>query len=106
MKINLIFFLASSQEPEASNTRVMMMKTVEASFRPVKGDIIDDPGFDSDFHNGYEVVKVTLDYSAGHCWVSLAPLQVKREEMPSRLYKQKLEKHGWEAVTKEEMLHL
>lgn len=32
------------------------MKTFEFNIRPVKGDIIDDPGFHSGFYNGYEIV--------------------------------------------------
>ena len=51
------------------------MKTFESTFRPAIGDIIDDPGFDPKFHNGYEVVKVTLNYELNKCYVSLRHLR-------------------------------
>ena len=60
MKIKMLIFLTSSKEQKENNSSEMVMKTFESTIRPVKGDIIDDPGFDSRFHNGYEVVKVPI----------------------------------------------
>lgn len=51
------------------------MKSFESNFRPVIGDIIDDAGFDSRFYNGYEIAKVTSNYTLNECLVSLAPYQ-------------------------------
>ena len=62
MKIKMLIFLTSSKEQKENNSTEMVMKTFESTIRPVKGDIIDDPGFDSGFHNGYEVVKVSINY--------------------------------------------
>jgi hypothetical protein len=56
---------------------------------PVKGDIIDDPDFDSRFHNGYEVVKVTLNYETNECYVSLHPLAIELEEISINNYIEK-----------------
>ncbi|QHS21767.1 hypothetical protein GWK91_01885 [Virgibacillus sp. MSP4-1] len=50
------------------------MKTVESTVRTVNGAILDDSGFDPIFHNGYEVVKVTLNYETNERFVSLKPL--------------------------------
>lgn len=52
MKINMVIFLTSSKEQIESNRTEIVMKTFESTIRPVIGDIIDDPGFDSRFHNG------------------------------------------------------
>ncbi|MGZ9819658.1 hypothetical protein ACXM0N_27740 [Peribacillus simplex] len=48
MKINSMIFISSVIEQEKS---ISMMKTFEYDIRPVKGDIMDDPGF----HNGYKL---------------------------------------------------
>lgn len=55
MKINLMIFITSVQEIKENNRQELMMKIFESNIRPVKGDIIDDPGFHSGFHNGYEI---------------------------------------------------
>ena len=62
MKINLGIFISSINERNENNVGKLLMKTFESDIRPVKGDIIDDPGFHADYHNGYEVVKVTINY--------------------------------------------
>ncbi|MFF2500043.1 hypothetical protein [Peribacillus sp. NPDC058075] len=49
MNINLMIFITSRKEQEKNR---LMMKTFESDIRPVKGDIIDDPGFDPGYHNG------------------------------------------------------
>jgi hypothetical protein len=79
------------------------MKTFESDIRPVKGDIIDDPGFHSGFHNGYEIVKVSINYSSNECYVSLTPLAIEIEEITTEIYIEKLEAHGWRVVSKEEL---
>jgi hypothetical protein len=100
MKINMIIFLTSSKE----NTKAkVVLKTVESAFRPVTGDIIDDPGFDPTFHNGYEVVKVTVNYEKDECYVSLHPLALELEEMSMDDYISKLAANGWRVVSKEEL---
>jgi len=71
--------------------------------RLVKGDIIDDPGFDSRFHNGYEVVKVTINYATNECYVSLHPLAMELEEMSINDYIDKLVTNEWHIVSKEEL---
>jgi hypothetical protein len=71
--------------------------------RLVKGDIIDDPGFDSRFHNGYEVVKVTINYATNECYVSLHPLAMELEEMSINDYIDKLVSNEWHIVSKEEL---
>ena len=71
--------------------------------RLVKGDIIDDPGFDSRFHNGYEVVKVTINYATNECYVSLHPLAMELEEMSINDYIDKLVTNEWLIVSKEEL---
>jgi hypothetical protein len=81
----------------------LLMKTFESDIRPVKGDILDDPGFDSQFHNGYEVVKVTIDYSKNVCLVSLSPLVIELEEIPVQDYTEKLLSNGWRIVRKDEL---
>ncbi|WP_035667715.1 hypothetical protein [Halalkalibacter akibai] len=102
MKINLIIFLTSSKEECKSSE--MVMKTFESIIRPVKGDIIDDPGFDSRFHNGYEVVKVTINYETDECYVSLHPLVLELEEMSINDYLDKLKANKWRVVSKEELI--
>lgn len=102
MKIKMVIFLTSSKEE--MNRSELVMKTVESTIRPVKGDIIDDPGFDSRFHNGYEVVKVTLNYETNECYVSLHPLAIEVEEMSITDYLDKLTANGWRIVPKEELL--
>ncbi|MNE74046.1 hypothetical protein D3C80_1700920 [compost metagenome] len=81
------------------------MKTYHSNIRPVQGDIIDDPGFHSEFHNGYEVIKVTLNYAVDECWVSLAPLAIELENIPIETYIQKLTANGWRVVSNEEINH-
>jgi hypothetical protein len=104
MKINMIIFLTSSKEQKENNRTEIVMKTVESMIRPVKGDIIDDPGFDSRFHNGYEVVKVTINYELNECYVSLYPLAIELEEMSINEYIDKLLSNDWRIVSKEELL--
>jgi hypothetical protein len=71
------------------------MKSFESHFRPAIGDIIEDPGFDSRFHNSYEVVKVSINYSLNECLVSLAPLFIEQENMSAEDYIEKLKNNGW-----------
>jgi hypothetical protein len=102
MKIKLYVFLTSTKDKD--NTRSeMMMKTVESSFRPVIGDIIEDPGFDQGFHNGYEVVKVTVNYEKNECYVSLSPMAIDLEEISFDDYINKLTANGWEIVSKKDV---
>ncbi|WP_077618379.1 hypothetical protein [Bacillus sinesaloumensis] len=98
MNIHLIIFVASMNEEQV----VTMKKTFQSDFRPVEGDIIDDPGFSPQFHNGYEVVKVTVNYATEECWVSLAPLAVELEEISIEEYVEKLQAHGWQVFEIEE----
>jgi hypothetical protein len=98
MNIHLIIFVASINEEQV----VTMKKTFQSDFRPVEGDIIDDPGFSPRFHNGYEVVKVTINYATEECWVSLAPLAVELEEISIEEYVEKLQGHSWQIFEKEE----
>lgn len=100
MKIHLIIFISSVKEKGLSK---MMIKTFESTIRPAVGDIIDDPGFDSRFHNGYEVVKVTINYASNECWVSLTPLAIEIEEIKVEEYIKKLEAHGWRSMSKEDL---
>lgn len=104
MKVKMIIFLTSTKE-KTENRSEMVMKTFESTIRPVKGDIIDDPGFDSRFHNGYEVVKVTLNYEKNECYVSLSPLVIELEEMTISEYIDKLVANDWRIVSKEEVLN-
>ncbi|GAK14733.1 hypothetical protein JCM19039_4693 [Geomicrobium sp. JCM 19039] len=98
MRIRCIVFVTSVyDEPNEQNTQTLM-KTYESNVRPVAGDIIDDPGFDSRFHNGYEVAKVTLNYSDDECLVSLAPLVTDRETMPAKDYIDQLKMTGWKVL--------
>lgn len=103
MKIKMILFLTSTKAEE-NNCAEMLIKTFESTIRPVKGDIIDDPGFDSRFHNGYEVVKVTINYHANECYVSLHPLAIELEEISIYDYRNKLVANGWHIVSKEELV--
>ncbi|MBP1989639.1 hypothetical protein [Paenibacillus eucommiae] len=103
MKINMMLFISSIKEQKEKNIQEIMMKTLESNIRPVKGDIIDDPGFHPGFHNGYEVVKVTINYASDECWVSLTPLAIEIEEINIETYINKLEAHGWRVVSKEEI---
>lgn len=100
MKINLIIFLTSTKEQNESSRSEMLLKTFESTFRPAIGYIIDDPGFDSRFHNGYEVVKVTINYELNECYVSLTPLVLELKEMSI----DKLVAHKWHIVSKEGLL--
>ncbi|MFD2924913.1 hypothetical protein [Halobacillus naozhouensis] len=100
MKINLMLFISSVKEPSESET---LIKTFESTIRPVEGDIIDDPGFDPGFHNGYEIIKVTINYASDECWVSLAPLAIEKEEIKIGTYLEKLKNNGWRAVSNEEL---
>lgn len=103
MKINLTLFLSSVKEQKEKNLQEVMMKTFESNIRPVEGDIIEDPGFDPAFHNGYEVVKVTINYASDECFVSLTPLAIEIEELKIDTYIKKLQAHGWRVVSKEEL---
>ena len=104
MKIKMLIFLTSSKEQIENNRTQMVMKTFESAIRPVKGDIIDDPGFDARFHNGYEVVKVTINYETNECYVSLHPLASDLEEICINDYIDKLVANEWRIVSKEELL--
>lgn len=104
MKINMIIFLTSSKEQLENSRTEIVIKSFESTIRPVKGDIIDDSGFDSRFHNGYEVVKVTINYEKNQCFVSLHPLALELEEIGINDYIDKLVANGWRIVTKEELL--
>lgn len=104
MRINMLIFLSSSREQKENDVTEMVMKTFESTFRPVTGDIIDDPGFDPGFHNGYEVVKVTVNYETDECYVSLHPLAIEIEEISINDYLDKLLANKWRIVSKEESL--
>ncbi|KHF41698.1 hypothetical protein [Halalkalibacter okhensis] len=106
MRIHLLIFISSVKDQKETPLGTMMMKTFESTIRPVNGDIIDDPGFHQDFHNGYEVVKVTINYDSNECYVSLAPLVLEREDIPMGTYIEKLENHGWRSVSNEELKRL
>ncbi|HDR8072424.1 TPA: hypothetical protein QCY71_005534 [Bacillus cereus] len=101
MKIHLIIFI-STVKKNKENVPGLMMKTFESTILPSIGDIIHDPGFDSEFHNGYEVVKVTINYASNECYVSLTPLVLKREKMKVETYIEKLKTHGWRSVSRKE----
>ncbi|UTR15350.1 hypothetical protein MM221_01790 [Salipaludibacillus sp. LMS25] len=95
MKITLIIFVTSvHHEPTEENTKPLM-KSFESNIRPAIGDIIEDSGFDSRFHNSYEVAKVTINYSLNECFVSLAPLVMEIEDMSAEEYIEKLKNNGW-----------
>lgn len=101
MNIHLLLFLVSHAN---ENRRQALIKTVRSHFRPVAGDFLDDPGFDPAFHNGYEVVKTTINYATEDCWVSLAPIAAEVEELTFDAYVEKLLANGWRTVSKEELL--
>ena len=103
MKINLGIFISSKKE---KNEGKFLMKSFESNIRPAKGDIIEDPGFHADYHNGYEVVKVTINYALNECFVSLLPLALEREKMKTETYIERLEAHGWKIVSKEELKNI
>ncbi|UQZ32740.1 hypothetical protein C2I18_03710 [Paenibacillus sp. PK3_47] len=103
MKINLLIFISSIKEQKETNIGEIVIKTFESDIRPVKGDILDDPGFYPGFHNGYEVVKVTINYASNECWVSLSPLELEREETDIETYIERLKVNGWCIVSKEEI---
>lgn len=103
MKIHLLIFITSVQEKTENNRQELMMKTFESNIRPVIGDIIDDPGFHSGFHNGYEIVKVSINYASNECFVSLTPLAQEIEEITIDVYIEKLKANGWRVVPKEEL---
>ncbi|MED3324942.1 hypothetical protein P4377_26410 [Bacillus thuringiensis] len=103
MKIHFVFVVATSKHQTKPKFNIMM-KTFESTIRPVEGDIIDDPGFDTGFHNGYEVGKVTINYAEKECYVSLSPLVATRETIQMETYIEKLKRHGWRTLTKEELL--
>jgi len=76
-----------------------MVKTFESDIRSVKGDIIDNPGFHSGFHKGYEITKVSINYASNECFVSLTPLAQEVEEITIEVYIEKLEANGWRIVS-------
>lgn len=99
MKINLVLFVTEKRE---NGHGELMMKTFESNIRPVVGDIIEDPGFHPDYHNGYEVIKVSIDYASNEIFVSLSPL-LEKEDMKLETYIERLVSHGWRVITKEEV---
>ena len=101
MKINLVIFVSSVKEQSENTIAEVMIKTFESTIRPVKGDILDDPGFHPGYHNGYEVVKVTINYAENECFVSLSPLVLEREDIETQTYIDRLKAHGWRVVSKE-----
>ncbi|WP_338786067.1 hypothetical protein [Metabacillus sp. FJAT-53654] len=106
MKINLLIFISSVKEQQEKVRQELMVKTFESNIRPVKGDIIHDPGFDPGFHNGYEVVKITINYDMNECFVSLKPLVLEIEEIKVETYIEKLKAHGWHVISNEELKNL
>ncbi|MFX3633938.1 MAG: hypothetical protein ACE3L7_26645 [Candidatus Pristimantibacillus sp.] len=104
MKINLLFFLHSIKKGNTPKDKhEILIKTFESPVRPIKGDILDDPGFHPDFHNGYEVAKVTINYEFNECWVSLTPLALEIENIPKETYLNNLIHHGWRTISIEEL---
>ena len=97
MNIHLLIFVSSVKD---KTVQAGMMKTFKSDFRPVIGDIIEDPGFDPGFHNGYEVVKVTVNYASNECFVSLAPMDMETEKITAKSYLAKLAANGWHPVSK------
>lgn len=104
LKINLVIFLTATKGQKESNRIEIVTKSVESTFRPVKGDIIDDPGFDPRFHNGYEVVKVTVNYVTNECFVSLHPIALEIEEISIDDYLKQLVANKWHISSKEEII--
>lgn len=102
MKIFLLAFISSYKD--LNNNGSLMMKKFDSDFRPAKGDIIEDPGFLIGFHNGYEVVKVTINYELNECMVSLQPLVINKEEVSVEIYIENLKMHGWSVVSKDDLL--
>lgn len=100
MKINLVLFVTTAKEE--NGTGETLIKEFKSDFRPVNGDIIDDPGFHPAFHNGYEVVKVTVNYATNECFVSLTPLAIEVEEIALEEYLEHLQANGWHVFSKEE----
>lgn len=98
MKIKLIIFVTSLNDGASGKA---FIKEFTSEFRPVIGDIIDDPGFHPAFHNGYEVVKVTVNYATSECYVSLKPLAIELEEFTLNSYVGHLTANGWELISKE-----
>ncbi|CAM4427523.1 hypothetical protein FHS16_003689 [Paenibacillus endophyticus] len=101
MKIHLILFVSSVAQECEINAHASLMKTFDSTIRPMQGDIIDDPGFDSDYHNGYEVVKITMNYASEECWVSLSPLAIELENIQIETYIAKLKANGWQPFSKD-----
>ena len=100
VKYHFILFITSVKE---NNRSEILIKTIESPVRPFKGDIVDDPGFLPAFHNGYEVVKVTLNYELEEGWVSLSPLDPEKQEIELDTYVERLKANGWRVVSKEEI---
>ena len=94
MKMHLLIYAHS---PDGTET-VGLQKTFESIIRPFEGDVIEDPGFSPQYYNGYEVVKVGLNYETDECWVSLAPLDLELTEIPVSDYIERLLAHGWQVV--------
>ncbi|MDQ7862501.1 hypothetical protein RCO48_20295 [Peribacillus frigoritolerans] len=71
------------------------------------------PGFDPGFHNGYEVVKVTINYASNECLVSLHPLAIEIEEIGMETYFRNWkhtvgvlsQKKNWKVCKKVKTLH-
>ena len=106
MKINLLIFISSIKKQKENTLGKVVIKTFESTIRPVKGDILDDPGFHPAFHNGYEVVKVTINYALNECFVSLSPLDLEREEIEMETYIDRLKENDWRVVSKEELKNM
>ncbi|MGO4548873.1 hypothetical protein AB4Z29_29190 [Paenibacillus sp. 2TAB23] len=101
MKIHFILFVSSVTQECERDAHASLMKTFDSAIRPMQGDIIDDPGFDSDYHNGYEVVKITMNYASEECWVSLSPLAIELENIHIETYIAKLKANGWRPFSKD-----
>lgn len=99
MKIKLIIFVTSLNEKGSGEA---FIKEFTSEFRPVVGDIIDDPGFHPAFHNGYEVVKVTVNYATSECYVSLKPLAIELEDITFDSYVNHLKANEWKLLSKED----
>ena len=99
-----MIFISSIKEQKENNIGEVVIKTFESNIRPVKGDILDDPGFHPGFHNGYEVFKIiAMNDALNECWVSLCPLEIEREEIEIENYIERLKLNGWCVVSKEEI---
>lgn len=98
MNIKLIVFVTSVTNNQKQGEA--FTKEFESDFRPVQGDIIHDSGFHSKYHNGYEVVKVTVDYERNECYVSLSPLMLELEDIPFEEYVNHLLANGWRRLSK------